>query len=56
MGTSIEDTKNDEGPHRYGVPPFKDAVTKMNLITNHGFVYRRWNENKYRRYPPFEAA
>jgi hypothetical protein len=30
---------------------FKDAVTKMNLITNHEFVYRRWSQNKYRRYP-----
>ena len=30
---------------------FKDAVTKMNLITKHDFVYRRWHEGKYRRYP-----
>ena len=30
---------------------FKDAVTKMNLITNHEFVYRRWHDGTYRRYP-----
>jgi hypothetical protein len=30
---------------------FKDALTKMNLITKHEFVYRRWHEGKYRRYP-----
>jgi hypothetical protein len=30
---------------------FKDAVTKMNRITKHEFVYRRWHEGKYRRYP-----
>lgn len=30
---------------------FQDAVTKMNLITKHKFVYRRWDEGKYRRYP-----
>jgi len=30
---------------------FKGAVTKMNLITKHEFVYRRWHEGKYRRYP-----
>ena len=30
---------------------FKDAVTKMNLITKHEFVYRRWHDGKYRRYP-----
>jgi hypothetical protein len=30
---------------------FKDAVTKMNLITNHEFVYRRWHDGEYRRYP-----
>jgi hypothetical protein len=38
---------------RTGLTPeaFKDAVTKMNLITKHEFVYRRWHEGKYRRYP-----
>ncbi len=35
---------------------FKDAVTKMNLITNHEFVYRRWHEGKYRRYPSRKQA
>jgi len=30
---------------------FKDAVTKMNLITKHKFVYRRWHDGNYRRYP-----
>lgn len=30
---------------------FKDAVKKMNLITPHQFVYRRWDEEQYRRYP-----
>jgi hypothetical protein len=30
---------------------FKDAVTKMNRITKHEFVYRRWHEGKYRRHP-----
>ena len=35
---------------------FKDAVTKMNLITKHGFVYRRWHEGKYRRYPRRKRA
>jgi hypothetical protein len=30
---------------------FKDAVRKMNRITNHEFVYRRWHKGKYRRYP-----
>ena len=30
---------------------FKDAVTKMNLVTKHEFVYRRWHKGKYRRYP-----
>jgi hypothetical protein len=33
---------------------FKDAVTKMNFITKHKFVYRRWHEDKYRRYPSRE--
>jgi hypothetical protein len=35
---------------------FKDAVGKMNLITKHKFVYRRWNESKYLRYPSREQA
>jgi hypothetical protein len=41
---------------RAGLTPeaFKDAVTKMNLITKHQFVYRRWREGKYRRYPGSE--
>lgn len=30
---------------------FKDAVKKMNLITRHRFVYRRWDGEQYRRYP-----
>ncbi len=30
---------------------FKDAVTKMNSVTRHEFVYRRWHEGKYLRYP-----
>jgi hypothetical protein len=30
---------------------FKDAVNKMNHITPHQFVYRRWDEEQYRRYP-----
>jgi hypothetical protein len=30
---------------------FKDAMKKMNLITRHQFVYRRWDGEKYRRYP-----
>jgi len=30
---------------------FKDAVNKMNQITPHRFVYRRWDKTKYRRYP-----
>ncbi len=33
---------------------FKDAVTKMNLITKHKFVYRRWDEGRYRRFPSRE--
>jgi hypothetical protein len=33
---------------------FKEAVTKMNLITKHKFVYRRWDEGKYRRFPSRE--
>ncbi|MGI0133629.1 MAG: hypothetical protein ACREBW_01555, partial [Candidatus Micrarchaeaceae archaeon] len=38
---------------RRGLAPeaFKDALNKMNLITKHEFVYRRWHEGKYRRYP-----
>ncbi len=30
---------------------FMDAVDKMNLITSHQFVYRRWDEKRYRRHP-----
>jgi hypothetical protein len=30
---------------------FKDAVTKMNFVTRHRFVYRRWDGKQYRRYP-----
>jgi|SRR5208282_1379656 len=30
---------------------FKDAVRKMNKITKHRFVYRRWDGDKYKRYP-----
>jgi len=30
---------------------FKDAVNKMNHITPHRFVYRRWDGQGYRRYP-----
>jgi hypothetical protein len=30
---------------------FKDAVGTMNRITKHKFVYRRWHEGQYRRYP-----
>jgi len=30
---------------------FKDAVNKMNQITPHQFVYRRWDGKTYRRYP-----
>jgi hypothetical protein len=30
---------------------FKDAVKKMNSVTSHRFVYRRWDGQKYRRYP-----
>jgi CHAT domain len=30
---------------------FKDAMKKMNLITHHRFVYRRWSEDNYVRYP-----
>lgn len=33
---------------------FKDAVNKMNQITSHRFVYRRWDKTKYRRYPSQE--
>ena len=29
---------------------FKDAVKKMNLITPHRFVYRRWDGKEYRCY------
>ena len=30
---------------------FKDAVNKMNNVTPHRFVYRRWDGQNYRRYP-----
>jgi hypothetical protein len=30
---------------------FKEAVTKMNKVTPHQFVYRRWDGKGYRRYP-----
>jgi hypothetical protein len=30
---------------------FKNAVDKMNKVTPHQFVYRRWHGGKYRRYP-----
>ena len=30
---------------------FKEAVTKMNKVTPHQFVYRRWDDKGYRRYP-----
>lgn len=30
---------------------FQDAVDRMNQITPHQFVYRRWDKGKYRRYP-----
>ena len=30
---------------------FKEAVSKMNKITTHRFVYRRWDRKIYRRYP-----
>jgi hypothetical protein len=30
---------------------FKEAVTKMNKVTPHQFVYRRWDNKGYRRYP-----
>ena len=38
---------------REGLTPdaFKGAVAKMNRITKHKFVYRRWHEGSYRRYP-----
>lgn len=38
---------------RAGLTPeaFKDAVAKMNMITKHEFVYRRWHNGNYRRYP-----
>jgi hypothetical protein len=34
-----------------GADAFKDAVRKMNKITAHRFVYRRWADTAYRRYP-----
>jgi hypothetical protein len=41
---------------RRGMSPdvFKDAINKMNSVTPHQFVYRRWNEGRYLRYPPKE--
>jgi hypothetical protein len=30
---------------------FKDAVSKMNHVTKHKFVYRRWYRDHYRRFP-----
>lgn len=30
---------------------FKDAVAKMNRVTKHKFVYRRWDDVRYRRFP-----
>lgn len=33
---------------------FRDAVNKMNKVTTHRFVYRRWDGKKYRRYPSQE--
>jgi hypothetical protein len=33
---------------------FKDAVKKMNAVTSHQFVYRRWDRKSYRRYPSRE--
>jgi hypothetical protein len=33
-----------------GADAFKDAVRKMNKITAHRFVYRRWADTGYRRY------
>jgi len=33
---------------------FKDAVKKMNHVTPHRFVYRRWDGQNYRRYPSQE--
>lgn len=33
---------------------FRDAVDKMNYATPHEFVYRRWDTDRYRRYPPAE--
>jgi hypothetical protein len=43
---------------KIGLTPeaFKDAISKMNLITKHQFVYRRWDEGKYRRYPSRKEA
>jgi hypothetical protein len=35
-------------------PAFKDAVNKMNHVAPHRFVYRRWDEDRYRRYPSRE--
>jgi hypothetical protein len=33
---------------------FKDAVKKMNSVTSHKFVYRRWDRTRYVRYPAQE--
>jgi hypothetical protein len=33
---------------------FKDAVNTMNHVRSHLFVYRRWDGQKYRRYPRLE--
>ncbi len=30
---------------------FQHAVDKMNSVTNHEFVYWRWDADRYRRYP-----
>jgi hypothetical protein len=35
---------------------FKDAVDKMNHITSHRFVYRRWKQDRYLRHPPQTAS
>jgi hypothetical protein len=33
---------------------FKEAVKKMNAVTSHQFVYRRWDRDSYLRYPSRE--
>lgn len=35
---------------------FKDAVRKMNLVTKHKFIYRRWDRDQYRRFPRRQQA